>query len=101
MNDDDEVCCICNEHKKFLARVNAGKKLYCIQCEAKINKEYGPNYWKTCSQAEFFESMLSRMRKGSNRKSKNMFSNIKETLRQIEESKSRECDDDLDNGENS
>ncbi len=43
------------------------------------------DYWKPCSQVEFFENMLSDMRRGSNRKSTNMFSNIKETLQQIKE----------------
>jgi len=83
--NEEEVCCICNEHKKFLGRINAGQKLYCMKCEAKITKEYGADYWKPCSQAKFFESMSSRMRKGSNRKSKNMLSALKDQLRQFEE----------------
>ena len=77
-------CCICNENKRFLARVNAGKKLYCIQCEAKISKEYGTDYWKPCSFQEFMEAFSSSLQKGK-RKPANMFNNIRETLRQIDE----------------
>jgi len=91
---------MCGKHKKFLGRVNTGEKLYCMECQRKIAKEYGSDYWKPCSQVEFFESMLSHMRKGSNRKSKNMFSSIKEQLQQIEE-ESKESDDDSSNGANS
>ena len=40
----EKVCCVCNEHKKFLARINAGKKYYCIKCETKITKEFGSDY---------------------------------------------------------
>ena len=36
---EEKVCCICNEHKKFLGRINAGQKLYCMQCQAKITEE--------------------------------------------------------------
>jgi len=82
---NEEVCCICNERKKFLGRINAGQKLYCMKCEAKITKEYGADYWKPCSQVEFFASMLSHMRKGSNRKSKNTLSALKDQLRQLKE----------------
>jgi len=87
---EEKVCCICNEHKKFLGRINAGQKLYCMQCQAKITKEYGMDYWKPCSQTEFFKSMSSRMSKGSNRKSRNMLSGLKEQLRQFEEEKTKE-----------
>jgi len=55
----DRVCCICDKHKKFLARINAGKKLYCMQCEAKIKKEYGSNYFKPCSFVDFLENIGS------------------------------------------
>ena len=82
---EERVCCMCDKHKKFLGRINAGRKLYCMECEAKINKEHGSDYWKPCSQAEFFESMLSEMRGGSNRKSTNMFSSLKEIIRKFEE----------------
>ena len=80
----DRVCCICNEHKKFLAQINAGKKLYCMQCEAKITKEYGISYWKPCSFQEFMEAFSSSIQKGK-RKPANMFNNIRETLQQFEE----------------
>jgi len=83
MIDEERLCCMCGTDK-FVGRVNAGKKYYCNACMRKIN-DSGMNYWKECSQVEFFENMLSDMRKGSNRKSKNMFSNIKETLRQTKE----------------
>jgi|APSaa5957512535_1039671.scaffolds.fasta_scaffold02239_5 hypothetical protein len=82
--NEERICCMCGEHKKFLARVNTGKKYYCIKCQTKITKS-GMDYWKPCSQVEFFESMLSEMREGSNRKSGNMFSNIKRTLQYNEE----------------
>ncbi len=81
----ERACCMCGTHK-FVGRVNAGKKYYCNACMKKIN-DSGMNYWKPCSQVEFFENMLSDMRKGSNRKSKNMFSNINETLRKIDKEK--------------
>ena len=74
---------------KFIGIVNAGKKYYCNSCMKKIN-ESGMDYWKPCSQVEFFENMLSHMRKGSNRKSQNMLSGIKEQLQQFEEAKNRE-----------
>jgi len=88
---EEKVCCICNEHKKFLGRINAGQKLYCIQCETKITKEYGMDYWKPCSQVEFFESMLSHMKKRSGKP--NMFNNIRETIRQFEEEVKKEKKD--------
>ena len=76
---------MCGEHKKFLARVNAGQKLYCMKCQSKITKEYGTDYWKPCSQIEFFESMSSHMREKSNRKPGNMLSSIKELFRKWDE----------------
>ena len=76
---------MCGKHKKFLARVNTGNKLYCMQCQSKITKEYGNNYWKPCSQVEFFENMSSHMRKESNRKPGNMFSSLKEIIRKFDE----------------
>ena len=79
---EERVCCMCGT-QKFVGRINAGKKYYCNACVRKIN-DSGMDYWKSCSQVEFFENMLDDMRKGSNRKSGNMFSNLKETLRQIE-----------------
>jgi len=84
MIDEEKVCCMCGEHKRFLGRINAGQKLYCMQCEAKITKEYGTDYWKPCSQGEFFKSMSSHMKKGNNKKS-NMFTSLKELFRQFDE----------------
>jgi len=78
--DEERVCCMCNEHKKFLGRFNAGKKYYCNSCIRKINKS-GMDYWKPCSQVEFFESMLSHMKKRNGRKS-NMLTSLKEQLQQ-------------------
>ncbi|KAF6248675.1 MAG: hypothetical protein DSN69_07060 [Nitrosopumilus sp. YT1] len=74
MKFEDRVCCICNEHKKFLAQINAGKKLYCMQCEAKITKEYGSNYWKPCSFREFFENWSKEIR---DKRKRNMFNNLR------------------------
>jgi len=82
--NEEKVCCICNENKKFLARINAGQKLYCMQCEAKITKEYGMGYWKPCSYQEFMEAFSSSIQKGK-RKPANMFNSLRETLRKIEE----------------
>jgi hypothetical protein len=95
-NSEEKVCCMCGEHKRFLARVNTGKKYYCMKCETKITKS-GMDYWKPCSQVEFFESMLSEMRAGSKRKSGNMFSNIKKTLQEIKESESSAVCNDSEN----
>ena len=69
---------------QFIGRVNTGEKYYCNRCMKKIN-DSGMDYWKECTQVEFFESMLSHMRKGSNRKSTNMISSLKEQLRQIKD----------------
>jgi len=82
--NEEKVCCICNEHKKFLGRINAGQKLYCMQCQARITREYGTDYWKPCSFQEFLEATLSSRKKGK-RKPVNMFNNLRETLRQIKE----------------
>jgi len=82
--NEEKVCCICNEHKKFLARINAGQKLYCMQCQAKITKEYGTDYWKPCSFQEFMKATLSSRKKGK-MKPANMFNNLSETLRQIDD----------------
>ncbi len=81
---EEKVCCICNEHKKFLGRINAGQKLYCMQCQAKITEEYGMNYWKPCSFQEFMEAFSSSIHKGK-RKPANMFNNIRETLRKFDD----------------
>ena len=74
--DEEKVCCICHKHKKFLALINTGKKYYCMQCETKITKEYGSDYWKPCSMVEGFENLLSTMKNRTT---------FKEQLRQIKE----------------
>ena len=79
----ERACCMCGTHK-FVGRVNAGKKYYCGKCTKKIS-DSGIDYWKPCSQVEFFENMLSDMRKGSNRKPGNMFSSMKEIIRKFDE----------------
>ena len=84
MIDEDKVCCICGEHKKFLARINAGKKLYCMQCQAKITKEYGKKYWKPCSFGEFLESATS-LHKHKDDGPPSMFKSIRRTLREIKD----------------
>ena len=55
LTDEDKVCCMCGEHKKFLGRVNTGKKYYCNSCMRKIN-ESGMDYWKPCSFTDFFKN---------------------------------------------
>jgi len=80
----DRVCCICYEHKKFLGSVNAGKKLYCTQCQAKITKEYGSDYWKPCSFEEFLESMTDSFGKKSSGPV-NLLARLREQCRQFEE----------------
>jgi len=82
MSFKDRVCCMCDEHKKFLARINGGQKLYCMRCKAKITKEHGREYWKPCSFQEFLEaSCVSMGRKVDG--SSNMLTGLKEQLRQI------------------
>ena len=78
-------CCMCGKHKKFLARINAGKKLYCMQCETKITKEYGANYWKPCSFTEFFESMSEEIDSNRKKRGSGNWSLLKEQLQQIDE----------------
>ena len=86
---EEKVCCICNEHKKFLGRINAGQKLYCMQCQAKITEEYGMDYWKPCSFQEFMEAFSSSIKKGK-RKPANMFNNLRETLQKFDEVKNKD-----------
>lgn len=81
---DGKVCCMCGKNKKFLARINAGQKLYCMQCQTKITKEYGQDYWKSCSFQEFLEASSKSMEKNAD-ESSNMFKNIKKTLQETEE----------------
>jgi hypothetical protein len=68
---------------KFVGRVNAGKKYYCNTCMRKIN-DSGMDYWKPCTQVEFFENMLSDMRQGRDRKPRSIFSSLKKTLEDYE-----------------
>ena len=75
---------MCDKHKKFLARVNAGQKLYCMQCQAKITKEHGQGYWKPCSFQEFLEASCLSMEKKADGSS-NMLTGLKEQLRQIKD----------------
>ncbi len=72
--DEDKVCCMCGT-TKFIGRVNTGEKYYCNTYMKKIN-DSGMDYWKPCTQVEFFESMLSHMRKRYS---------LKEHLRQIKD----------------
>ena len=76
--DEENACCMCGT-TKFIGRVNTGEKFYCNFCMRKIN-ESGMDYWKPCTQVEFFESMLSHMRKGKKKRPRNIFNNIRETL---------------------
>jgi len=86
--NEDKVCCMCNEKKKFLGRMNAGKKYYCIKCEAKINKS-GMDYWKPCSSVEFFENMSSEWKNGDYRKP-NMFRNMRKVLQEADKEDNRD-----------
>ena len=75
---------MCDKHKRFLARINGGQKLYCMQCEAKITKEHGKGYWKPCSFEEFLEASSSSRGKKEDRTS-NMLTGLKEQFRQIKD----------------
>jgi len=68
---------------KFVGRVNAGKKYYCNACMKKIN-DSGMDYWKSCTQVEFFENMLSDMKRESDRKPRSIFESLKKTLEDYE-----------------
>ena len=80
MHKEEKVCCMCNKKKKFLARVNAGKKYYCTSCFEKIRKS-GMDYWKPCSMVEFFENILSDKKYS-----------FKDHLQQIKEESSKDDD---------
>ena len=82
MIDEEPLCCMCGT-SKFIGRVNTGEKYYCNTCMKKIN-DSGMDYWKPCTQVEFFESMLSHMRKGKNRKPSNMLSSLREQFEKFE-----------------
>ncbi len=79
----ERACCMCGTHK-FVGRINAGQKLYCMKCETKITKEYGMDYWKPCSFQEFMEAFSSSIHKGK-RKPANMFNNLRETLQKFDD----------------
>ena len=85
---EEKICCICHKHKKFLALINTGQKLYCMQCETKITEEYGIDYWKPWSFQEFMEAFSSSIHKGK-RKPTNMFDNLRETLQKFVKSNSQ------------
>ena len=66
MNPNDphvQICHYCNELKEYCGKVNAGNNYYCMKCIHKIN-ESDIDYWKECSNTEFYDSMLKEMRKG-------------------------------------
>ena len=90
MIDEDKTCCMCGEHKKFLGRVNTGKKYYWMECEAKINKS-GMDYWKPCSFGEFFENWSKEIRdkRKGNSEPSNMFTGLKEVVRKFEEEEAK------------
>ena len=54
--NEDKICCVCNEHKRFLARINGGKNYYCTKCSTKI-RQSGMKYFKDCSFVNFLESI--------------------------------------------
>ncbi len=54
--NEDKICCVCNEHKRFLARINGGKNYYCTKCSTKI-RQSGMKYFKDCSFVDFLESI--------------------------------------------
>ena len=84
MIDEEKSCCMCGT-TKFIGRINTGEKYYCNACQKKITEEYGPDFWKPCSQVEFFESMLSHMKKDKDDGPPSMFKNIRRVLREAKE----------------
>lgn len=54
--NEDKVCCVCLEYKKFLGRINGGKNYYCVGCSTKIIKSK-MDYFKDCSFENFLESI--------------------------------------------
>jgi hypothetical protein len=83
MFDETNACCMCGT-TKFVGRVNTGEKYYCNSCMKKIN-DSGMDYWKSCSNTEFFDSMLSHM-KNRETNTEN-WSGLKKQLREIKEAK--------------
>lgn len=90
MIDEKPLCCMCGT-SKFIGRVNTGEKYYCNTCMKKIN-DSGMDYWKPCTQVEFFESMLSHMRKGRSKKSSNMLSSLREQFEKFEQEEAKDDD---------
>jgi len=91
MIDEEKSCCMCGT-TKFIGRVNTGKKYYCNACMKKI-RDSGMDYFKPCSQVEFFESMLSNMKKDKDDGPPNMFKSIRRTLREIEKDEKEKKDE--------
>jgi hypothetical protein len=83
MIDEEKSCCMCGT-TKFIGRVNTGKKYYCNSCMKKI-RDSGMDYFKPCSQVEFFESMLSHMKKDKDDGPPSMFKNIRRILREAKD----------------
>ena len=57
-----QICHYCNELKRFCGRVNFGNHYYCTGCVLKIGK-LDVDYWKECSNIEFFNGMRKELRK--------------------------------------
>ena len=58
-----QICHYCNELKEYCGKVNGGNNYYCTGCIHKIN-ELDIDYWRRCTNTEFYESLLKEMRKG-------------------------------------
>ena len=57
-----QICHYCNELKRFCGRVNFGNYYYCTGCTIKIGK-LDIDYWKECSNIEFFNGMRKELKK--------------------------------------
>ncbi len=57
-----QICHYCNELKRFCGRVNFGNYYYCTGCTLKIGK-LDIDYWKECSNIEFFNGMRKELQK--------------------------------------
>ena len=87
MTNEEDSCCMCGT-TKFIGRINMGEKFYCNACQRKITDEYGADYFKPCSQVEFFSSMVSHMKKhDDDDEPPSMFKSLRRTLREIKEEK--------------
>jgi hypothetical protein len=84
MIDEEKSCCMCGT-TKFIGRVNLGEKYYCNSCMKKI-RDSGMDYFKPCSQSEFFSSMVSHMKKhDDDDEPPSMYKNIRRVLREAKE----------------